>query len=157
MTTPNKPPNKVSNSRKYGSRQKMSEEKKRYIQEKIKKQKEAEIKAAIILTIMSLFIQVATIIFYFNKTLYPYTLLPAILGLLLSGMALGLIHTDKVKKFFVTLIFIINLSITVFVAYVFFMQEKEEQEEEIKKSQMSDTLVSKNNDNTKTIKFEKYG
>ena len=148
----------MSNSahhRKYGSRPRISEEHKKRIQEKIQKQKETEIKAAMWLAIFSVFIQVATVIFYFNKTLFPYVMLPAIFGLLVSGMAIGLIHTDKVKKIFVALIFFANLAIVLFISYVFFMMEKEEQEEQIKESQMQDSLSTMNYN--KTLNFNDYG
>ena len=127
--------------RKYGSRPRLSEEHRKKIQEKIKKQKETEMKAAMFLAVLSVFIQAVTVVFYFNKDLYPYVMLPAIFGLLISGMAIGLIHTDKVKKFFVGVVFTVNLAIVGFISYQFFMIEKEQQEEEIKESQMADSLT----------------
>ncbi len=145
-----------SNNRKYGSRPRISEEQKKRIQEKIKRQKEAEIKAAMWLALLSIFIQIATAFFYFNKTLFPYVMLPAIFGLLVSGMAIGLIHTDKLKKFIVALIFFVNLAIVLFISYVFFMMEKEEQEDQIKESQMQDSLSTMNYYN-KTLNFNDYG
>ena len=147
--------NSSARHRKYGSRPRISEEHKKRIQEKIQKQKETEIKAAIWLAVFSIFIQIATVVFYFNKTLFPYVMLPAIFGLLVSGMAIGLIHSDKVKKFFVALIFFVNLAIVLFISYVFFMMEKEEQEEQIKESQMVDSLTTMNN--YKTFNFNDYG
>jgi len=143
-----------SSHNKYGSRSGISDQRRKQIQEKIKKQKEAEIKAAIMLAIISVFIQGVTIVFYFNKTLFPYVLLPAIFGLLISGMAIGLIHTDKAKKFIVSLIFMINLAIAGYISYVFFMIEKEQQEEEIENSK-ADTLIVQNN--TNQINFNDYG
>ncbi len=139
-------------SRKYGSRPRLSEEQRKRIQEKIQKQKETEMKAAMLLAVLSVLIQAVTVVFYFNKTLYPYVMLPAIFGLLISGMAIGLIHTDKVKKFFVSVIFAVNLAIVGFISYQFFMIEKEQQEEELKESQMADSLTVQLNNSIQNLK-----
>jgi len=136
---------KYSSKKKYSYRPRaVSNEQRKRIQEKLKKQKETEIKASIILVIISIFIQGITFIFYYNETLYDYVILPAIFGLLISGMAIGLIHSNKTKKLFVGIIFSLNLLIAGFISYQFFMIEKEKQEEQIKESQMLDSLLEEN-------------
>ncbi len=126
----------IPHANKYGagnSRKDLIEKRKQQKREQMVKQKEAELKAAILLAIVAISIQSVAFIFTFMPSIVDYTILPGLLGLLIGGMAIGLVHSDKKKKTFVTIIFTINVIIGVYSGYVFIksQQPQEVTEEEL--------------------------
>jgi len=124
---------------KYGGannkRKKILEKRRKQRAEKRRKQRAAEIKVAFILAIIAIAVQSIAFILALIPSIISYTIIPGILGLLIGGIAVGLIHTDKRKKLFVYVVFLANILIGIFSGYQFIESQKpaELTKEEIKK------------------------
>lgn len=107
---------------KYGrniANKELLEKRKQEKKEKMVKQKASEIKTAVILAIVAISIQVIGFVLNFIPATVKFTILPGILGVLVGGMAIGLVHSDKKKKMFVYVIFTANILIGVYSGYQF--------------------------------------
>jgi len=128
----------VPHTNKYGStnsRKDLIEKRKQQNREKRASQKASELKAAVLLAIVAISIQAVALILTFVPSAIDFIILPGLLGLLVGGMAIGLVHSDKKKKTFVTIIFSINIIIGVYSGYIFIksQQPKEITQEELQK------------------------
>ncbi len=134
---------------KYGSsstaRKELLEKRKQQNKEKLLRQKEAALKASVILAIAAISIQSIAFIFAIIPATISYTIIPGILGLLIGGMAIGLVHSDKKKKMFVYIIFTANIFIGVFSGYKFIESQrpKDITEEELQKFNTLNTSFQK--------------
>ena len=113
----------IPHANKYGSnkssRQDIIEKRKQQKREQMVKQKDAELKAAVLLAIIAISIQSVAFVLALIPATVSYTILPGILGLLVGGMAIGLVHSDKKKKAFVYIIFTANILIGIYSGYKF--------------------------------------
>lgn len=121
----------VPHANKYGSassRKDLVEKRKQQNREKRASQKAAELKAAVLLAIVAISIQSVALVLALIHNTVSYTILPGILGLLVGGMAMGLVHSDKKKKTFVYIIFTANILIGIFSGYKFIESTHPQQE-----------------------------